>query len=80
MNRLGAVMLGSHCLILRIKLEGGRSACREVTRGTLKLCESEKWFTNIEAMRGPGVVKTELHVITLEQWRQICSKQVPRAN
>ena len=76
MNKLGAVLLGSHVLILRVRHEGGRSALREVWRGTKEACESEKWYCNIEGMRGPGVVAAELHVITVDEWKRICAKQV----
>ena len=80
MKQLGAALLGGHVLILRLRLEGGKSALRELSRGTKLDCEREKWHFDLTPARGPGIVSAELHVIKIGEWKRICSKQVPRAN
>jgi hypothetical protein len=76
MDNRGGIFLGSHVLVLRVQLEGDKSACREIFRGTQAQCEREKWGIDMAPFRGPGILGSGLHVITVEEWRRVCAKQI----
>lgn len=67
-----------HYLMLRITLENGQYGHTLVQRGSRAFCELQAWSTDIEQLRGPGIVKAELIVISDEEWRKICKFQVRR--